>query len=608
MANLMNMVKLNVKPSRNGFDMSFKNNFSQKAGEIRPCFIKPVLPGDVWNIDLKSFTRLQPVNTAAYARMREYYDFYFVPMELLWNKFDSVATQMKSNLQHASGLIYSDNVAPSGGIPYVTCQQLANYVHSVRSEDNLFGYSRAYGTCVLLEYLGYGNYYDYLKEDVTWLSNPMTQNLQLSILPLLAYQHVYADYFRYTQWERTNPSSFNVDYIKGTNDLNVDIISQSLFQSSYNFLDLRYCNFNKDMIFGILPNAQYGEESTLDANISSNSSFFFKATDGSNITSLNGQPLSLNIIGAVRAGGDSSAKTLSYSQGLQSSFSILQLRMAEALQRWKEVAQSVDEDYKSQIEAQWGVKVSDFLSHQSRYLGGTVGSLDINPVINQNLTGGSETDIHGVGTMYNNGHIRFESKGEYGYIIGIHHVVPTFDYQCDGIDPMCTDTDITDFPIPAFDRIGMTQLPSYVLSNPANIGKTDSDDPTYYIDAFLKVNQYLGYVPRYVNWKTSLDVSRGAFASTLKSWVIPFDKSLLAQYFMQFGENYVVDNPSNNVNVPESSGGNFISWNFFKVNPAVLDPLFSVNADDTVDTDQFLVSAFFDAKVVRNLDVNGLPW
>lgn len=597
MANLMNMVKLSVKPSRNGFDMSLKNNFSQKAGEIRPCFIKPVLPGDVWNINLKSFTRLQPVNTAAFARMREYYDFYFVPMELLWNKFDTVATQMKNNLQHASGPLYTDNVAPSGAIPYITCDQIAKYLKILKSHTNLFGYSRPYLTCILLEYLGYGRFYDYLKDDVSWLNNPMPQNLKLSILPLLAYQHIYADYFRYTQWERTNPSTFNVDYIKGTDDLNVDIESTQ-FYMNYNFLDLRYCNFNKDLFFGILPNAQYGESSEVTSDVYSGSDvLLFKDKSGA---LMNGD--SKFLLGALTDG----TKSVTTISTLKTSFSILQLRMAEALQRWKEVAQSVDEDYKSQIESQWGIKVSDFLSHQSRYLGGTVSSLDINPVINQNLTGAdAETSIHGVGTMYNNGNIHFESKGEYGYIIGIHHIVPTFDYQCDGVDSLCTDTDITDFPIPAFDRIGMQQLPSYLLSNPVHLGE---ESPSFYIEAFLKVNKFLGYVPRYAMWKTSIDVSRGAFASTLKNWVIPFDKDLLAQYFMNFGNNFNIDDPSSNDNVPTGSSGNFVSWPFFKVNPAVLDPLFTVNADSTVDTDQFLVSSFFDAKVVRNLDVNGLPW
>ena len=98
----MNLKSLRNKPSRNGFDLSFKRNFTAKAGELLPVMVKEVLPGDVFNIDLSSFTRTQPVNTAAFARMREYYDFFFVPYNLLWNKADTLLTQMYDNPQHAN--------------------------------------------------------------------------------------------------------------------------------------------------------------------------------------------------------------------------------------------------------------------------------------------------------------------------------------------------------------------------------------------------------------------------------------------------------------------------------------------------------------------------
>ena len=55
----MNLKSLRNKPSRNGFDLSFKRNFTAKAGELLPVMVKEVLPGDVFNIDLSSFTRTQ---------------------------------------------------------------------------------------------------------------------------------------------------------------------------------------------------------------------------------------------------------------------------------------------------------------------------------------------------------------------------------------------------------------------------------------------------------------------------------------------------------------------------------------------------------------------
>ena len=94
MANIMSMADIKNRPSRNGFDLSFKKNFSAKAGELLPVMCKVVVPGDSININLKSFTRTQPLNTSAFARMREYFDFYFVPFEQMWNKFDTVITQM----------------------------------------------------------------------------------------------------------------------------------------------------------------------------------------------------------------------------------------------------------------------------------------------------------------------------------------------------------------------------------------------------------------------------------------------------------------------------------------------------------------------------------
>lgn len=618
----MSSVQLRNKPSRNGFDLSFKNNFTAKVGELRPIMCKPVLPGDKFNINLKSFTRLQPVNTAAFARMREYFDFYFVPMELLWNKFDTVITQMKDNLMHATALNYEQNEAPDGSIPYVTTEDIAEYIIKIKNEQsigvNSFGYSRAHLTCILLEYLGYGSFYKYLEPEVDSYANyPTPYNLKHSILPLLAYQHVYADHFRYTQWEKTNPSTFNVDYIKGYGDTHINLDYNSpTFESNYNFFDMRYCNLNKDLIFGLLPNAQYGETASVNADIDfvgplrvSASAVSSSANVPSGSTLQTSSTLtSSSQFTTVRVGNSSiNIAQASITKDNLDLFNILALRQAEALQRWKEVSQSVDEDYKSQIEAHWGVKVSEYLSHQSRYLGGTASSLDINPVVNQNITGNNGAEIAGMGTIVNNGSINFESKGEYGFIIGIYHVVPIFDYCLNGVDPVTTETDASDFPIPEFDRIGMQQLPSYVMTNtPYKSASNPDDDPEYFGAKFAELNPYLGYVPRYVNYKTSIDVARGAFATSLRNWVIPYDLQQLQLTLLRQYENYDLNDKVENSNVDRTNA--LVSWSFFKCNPSLVDSLFAVQADSTVDTDQLLISSFLDVKVVRNLDYNGLPY
>jgi hypothetical protein len=48
--------------------------------------------------------------------------------------------------------------------------------------------------------------------------------------------------------------------------------------------------------------------------------------------------------------------------------------------------------------------------------------------------------------------------------------------------------------------------------------------------------------------------------------------------------------------------------NWFKINPALLNRVFGADVDSTWDTDQFWINAFFDVKVVRNLDYDGMPY
>ena len=48
------------------------------------------------------------------------------------------------------------------------------------------------------------------------------------------------------------------------------------------------------------------------------------------------------------------------------SFSILALRQAEALQKWKEITQSVDTNYRDQIKAHFGINTPANMSHMAR--------------------------------------------------------------------------------------------------------------------------------------------------------------------------------------------------------------------------------------------------
>lgn len=556
MANIMSLKSLRNKTSRNGFDLSFKKNFTAKAGELLPVMVKEVLPGDSFKINLRSFTRTQPINTAAFARIREYYDFYFVPYDLLWNKANTVLTQMYDNPQHSVSMNPLDNFILSGTMPSITASGLAKYLVNVNGsgeELNYFGYNRALCSAKLMEYLGYGNFYRYAKGDqFTWDEHPLLNNLNFNIFGFLAYQKIYSDYYRDSQWERIAPSTFNVDFMDGSGNNSIEPYldgdsSADDVITNYNLFDLRYCNWQKDLFHGLVPHQQYGESAVVQT---------------SNVES-----------------------------GSPTDFTILALRQAEFLQKWKEITQSGNKDYKDQIEKHWGVSAGDALSEMCTYLGGISSSLDINEVVNSNITGDNAADIAGKGTGVSNGYINFNAGAKYGVIMCIYHCLPLLDYTADLLESAFTKVNATDYAIPEFDRVGMEAVPFAKMINPLK------NEGGLNFTAFASM--IMGYAPRYIDYKTSVDSSIGGFRDTLKNWVISYGNTSICNQLS------TLKGPS--LPGPEPSVAP-MNYTFFKVNPDCLNPLFAVAVDSEISTDNFLCSSFFDVKVVRNLDTDGLPY
>lgn len=602
MANIMSMKSVRNKPTRSGYDLTQKINFTAKAGSLLPVWWQPLVPFDDINVHVSSFVRTQPLNTAAFARMRGYFDFYFVPYRQMWNKFPTAITQMKTNLLHASGPVLKDNSPLSDELPYFTAEQVARYIESLQGSVNQFGFYRAWLVCIILEYLGYGDFYSYIADAAngpgkTWDTSPILANLKFSPFPLFAYQKIYADHNRYTQWERSNPSTFNIDYVSGAPETLQMDFSVEGFKDSFNLFDMRYCNWQRDLLHGTIPQAQYGEASVVplsnDINFTSvtmntdekdSSNFlmtdsFGKVNLSKGITVENQVLPSSPVLGTAYFNLKADAQSLGF-------LSVLALRRAEAAQKWKEVALATEEDYPSQVQAHWGQSVSQAFSDMCTWLGSVNIDLSINEVVNNNITGDNAADIAGKGTMSGNGGIHYNSKGEYGILMCVFHVLPQLDYITSAPHFGTTLTNVLDFPIPEFDKIGMEQVPVIRGMNPV---KGDSGFP-------VSDKLYFGYAPQYYNWKTCLDKSLGEFRRSLKTWLIPFDDHQLVAADS-------VDFP-NNPNVEADS----VKAGFFKVSPSVLDNLFAVKADSDLNTDQFLCSTLFKVNVVRSLDPNGLPY
>lgn len=582
-------------PRRSAFDLSSKVAFSAKSGELLPIKWYFTMPGDKFTLKRQHFTRTQPVNTSAYTRIREYYDWFWVPLHLLWRNAPEVISQMQSNVQHAN----SQTSALSLGnfLPSITNNQLGSICERLKGKKNYFGFDRSDLAYKLMQYLRVGN--TAVSGSILGTSVPVSDksytqsyrfDLNLSIFPFLAYKKFCQDYFRYSQWQDSSPYLWNIDYYTGTQQRLFSNIpgSGDSYWSNNTMFDLEYCNWNKDMFMGVLPDTQYGDVASIDTGGLKSQDLYVEAkisSSSSSRTYLGAKVGSTGTDFSVNAGPSAvqSNPLVVTMPSVAASFDVLALRRGEALQRWKEISLNVPQNYRSQIKAHFGVDVGENMSGMSTYIGGDSSSLDISEVVNTNLQSGdsqSEAVIAGKGVGSSQGSEKFEAR-DWGVLMCIYHNLPLLDYVPSAPDPQYFVTQNTDLPIPELDSIGMQSIPISMYSN--------SDNEL--ITGFASSDYTMGYLPRYYPWKTSYDYVLGAFTTTEKEWVAPITPAIWK-------------NMLSTVATASSS----VTYNVFKVNPSILDSIFQVNADSKWDTDPFLINCAFDVKVVRNLDYSGMPY
>jgi hypothetical protein len=594
---LFNLKDVRNHPRRSAFDLSSKVAFSAKTGELLPVKWYFTMPGDKFTLKRQHFTRTQPVNTSAYTRIREYYDWFWVPLHLLWRNAPEVISQMQSNVQHSSS--HTSSLTLGNYLPTVTNGQLSAICSTrLKGKKNYFGYDRADLAYKLMQYLRVGNsngdasvnFGTSFPVSDTSYTQKYRFNLNLSVFPFLAYKKFCQDYFRYSQWQNSSPYLWNIDYYTGASQ-NLFVTLPDNGDSYWNnntMFDLEYCNWNKDMFMGVLPDSQFGDVASIDTGGLKSQDLYVEARVSSSDSSrlyLGSKISSSGTDFSVNAGPSAAQSNPLFvtMPSVAASFDVLALRRGEALQRWKEISLNVPQNYRAQIKAHFGVDVGENMSGMSTYIGGDSSSLDISEVVNTNLQSGdafSEAVIAGKGVGSSQGSEQFEAR-DWGVLMCIYHNVPLLDYVSSAPDPQFFVTQNTDLPIPELDSIGMQSIPISMYSN--------SDKEL--VTAFASPDFTMGYLPRYYNWKTSYDYVLGSFVTSEREWVAPIT-------------SIIWKNMLSTVTTQSSS----LTYNFFKVNPSVLDSIFQVNADSKWDTDQFLINCAFDVKVVRNLDYSGMPY
>ena len=643
--------------SRNAFDLSQRRIFSSKCGEILPCFLQDCLPGDKYRVKASSFSRTAPLNTAAFARMKQYFNFYFVPYRLLYRDFPSFVVQQSKSSKAATD-ISTDVVVPSS-LPFVTESDLQHVARSTYSGDgniapcpvksdligNFFspvGTSRMLATRKLLQYLGYYKTTRSVIDDETWQFN----NSRLSLFPLLAYQKVYNDFYRFSQWENEQANTYNVDYMAGKSSMAIPISSlfvtndmKGWYPASHkpNMFDMRYVNFTKDTFLGVVPTSQFGAVSSVQSADLSN---MYIQSLGNTKGMIAGFDASYNDLGVVTNNSNdqqpaqisrTKVRLADMSNSSVQSFDILSLRAAQAKQKFLEVTLSNNSDYKSQIEAHFNVNVSSLQSGLCDYIGGFSSDFSINTVTNTNLAAdGSTANYAANGFVQGNGDFEFEAR-EHGLIIGVMYTLPFIDYSVVGYDAPCLRTQFSDFALPEYDRLGFESVdPRLLTGDLFHIGQFSTTDNNEY--------KNLGYGPRYYDYKTNYDIVLGDFNKsqngTQPNFVCTLSQDTMLHEFVFKLKDDTSFGPATATAFLENLGKCSVSFGLlgdldffnapkyssFKVYPSILNNIFSVYSSivkgsdgqylfkDGVSFDQFYNVLDFSTQVIRNLDRLGLPY
>lgn len=562
MKSLFAKQKSKANLQRNAFDLSYSNKFTASPGMLLPCYVQEVNPNEHFVISPQSFLRTMPLNTASFVRAKQNIEFYFVPYRLLCRQFPQFVVGTEYQISSISQLNSYKEALPTFDLSNVI-QILTNELNVTGNATDICGQPIFRGSVRLLDLLGYGVNMPTLRSYHS-SGNTFSKTLDVNPLRLLAYQKIYYDFYRNPMYELNNPLAYNVDDFYGSSLGDPDF---SNYDSPENArFALRYRNWKKDYFNCVSPYFQGADWLTTSFNVPS---FYNSANPQNDLVPLTSSNISSGKANALLYGDAPSKSTI---------LSISNLRAAYALDKLYRLSIAAgDGDYGSQIRAHYGFDVP-YDNCKSRFLGGISEPISISEVITTATTSEAPTgDISGKGLSANSGQrIVFDSK-EHGVIMGIFSVVPEADYNASGVDKFNIKTKREDYFQPEFADLGLSPLSLYEYSY---------CDPNDYANN----NDTLGFVPRYVEYKTRVDLVHGEFESFsekttasgyLSSWCAPRQTQL-------------------NSSLKASNA-------FFKIRPNIWNNIAVSNYTGKEKDDIFIVDFRANVQAVRPMSVSGLP-
>lgn len=462
-----------TRPRANKFDLSHERKFSMQMGNLVPCFVQEMLPGDQFRVSSEMLVRLAPMLAPVMHRMSVYVHFFKVPNRLIWDEWQDFIT----------------------GGRLGTSAPVAPYLLIDESDgDSAHAW---FGESSLADYLGFPS----LGDAASWV-NPV----RLSALPFRAYSLIYDEYYR----DQNVTASIDVPKTSG----------QVLSAEQDIIMELRKRAWEKDYFTSCLPWAQRGDQVLipLEAEVTYlDNSLVKRADTGAAITgdTLAGTSASFSPAGELRQkqslGTDTSGIRIENIDGITNAVvTINDLRTSVQIQKWLEANARGGSRYVELMLVHFGVKSSDARQQRPEFLGGGRANVVVSEVLSTAQFEGATEDLpqgnmagHGVAVGQANGFSTYCE--EHGWIIGICSFLPRTAYQ-QGIPRQFTRFDKYDYYWREFAHLGEQGV----------LNKELYYDPESAVPG--QADAVFGYQSRYSEYKYAPSTVHGAFRTSLAHW------------------------------------------------------------------------------------------
>ena len=153
MKSVFSKTKPQVHLQRNAFDLSHSDILSIAPGMLLPIHVQEVNPNEHFEISPSNYVRTMPLNSAAFTRLKQHIEFFFVPMRTLCRQFNQFIVGTDYSISDLASL---NNY--KAGLPMFNLFNMAKDFKTLltQSSPNDFGLNAARDAIRLLDMLGYG--------------------------------------------------------------------------------------------------------------------------------------------------------------------------------------------------------------------------------------------------------------------------------------------------------------------------------------------------------------------------------------------------------------------------------------------------------------------